>query len=207
MKTSVTHPFVGRWLVSIYRSNVYDVRVEHGELIISGECVIDGEKYQVSNVRWNTSSVSFEIFAKSTNYRSHILLEMKDTQPMARITFSERVTLKRSQSSTSSLSTVEPNALTCPVSLFGTWEADDDADRSGFQIYYRNQDLIVEAFDVVDKEAFEVSALRWNRDSIAFRLAVPSTGQVSDNEITIQSNVPVLVSNRTESFELVRADI
>jgi len=68
MQLKSDNPLVGTWIVDSEDSNVaFTFAVKKGRFSVSGFCRSDGEKFKISDVKWDGTALSFSARMPSTN--------------------------------------------------------------------------------------------------------------------------------------------
>ncbi|WP_175884272.1 hypothetical protein [Burkholderia sp. BCC0044] len=87
-----SHQMIGTW-----RADEDDARSEYtvsatvNGLTVSGRDFLDGELYQISNVRWTDESVEFDTYMTSTGRHGHLVLsKLPGGQAEMLFTFTDR---------------------------------------------------------------------------------------------------------------------
>jgi len=72
------HPLVGTWITDKEDSNAaYVISVSRGRFRVSGFCRTDGEKFEITNVRWNGATLRFTARMPSTERVTQIALQLR----------------------------------------------------------------------------------------------------------------------------------
>ena len=71
MKLTNKHPLVGTWITDDEDSDAaFVIKVVKGRFVVSGFCRSDGEKFKITETRWENESLSFNALMPSTQQRS-----------------------------------------------------------------------------------------------------------------------------------------
>lgn len=82
------HPLLGRW-----RTEEDDARTEYSisytpeGLKVTGRDYIDGEDYEITNIRWSENTVEYKTHMPSTGRRGHIVLTYIKSMNVINMTF------------------------------------------------------------------------------------------------------------------------
>jgi hypothetical protein len=77
---SKEHPLVGTWITEDEDSDsAYVVKFTRGRFVVSGFCRSDGERFRITQTRWDGFSLSFNALMPSTKWKSrHVFRLMKN---------------------------------------------------------------------------------------------------------------------------------
>jgi hypothetical protein len=68
MRVSNDHPLVGTWITDTEDSNVaFTISVQGGRFRVAGFCRMDGEQFEIYDLKWRANALSFMARMPSTN--------------------------------------------------------------------------------------------------------------------------------------------
>jgi hypothetical protein len=75
---SKEHPLVGTWITEDEDSDsAYVVKASRGRFVVSGFCRSDGERFRITQTRWDGLNLSFEALMPSTKWKSRHVFRLK----------------------------------------------------------------------------------------------------------------------------------
>ncbi|WP_154660991.1 hypothetical protein [Microvirga lotononidis] len=82
------HPLVGRWRTEEDDARTeYEISADLDGLKVTGRDYIDGEDYEISDVKWTKNLVEFKTHMPSTGRRGHIVLSYVEAMRCVTMTF------------------------------------------------------------------------------------------------------------------------
>ena len=78
-KSKSNHPFVGTWIDDNEDTDaIFHIKQVKGDFIVSGNCISDGEQFEITNISFDETSLNFETLMLSTNYKTRNKLTVRD---------------------------------------------------------------------------------------------------------------------------------
>ncbi|MDF7802205.1 hypothetical protein P4C99_22230 [Pontiellaceae bacterium B1224] len=78
-KPKSEHRFVGTWIDDAEDTDViFQIEFIEDEFKISGNCISDGEQFEVTNISFDGTSLKFETLMPSTNYKTKNKLTVRE---------------------------------------------------------------------------------------------------------------------------------
>ena len=175
------HPLIGTWRAKDEDySSIYTVSASNAELEVSAIDQRNNESFLITNVRWAPSLIEFDTEMPSTGRKGHQKIDLSVDQVFLTFTFSDSCELQKIR---------EPKpyfaATAFPVMehLLGIWRADEDDQRSEYEVGIRSNQIYVTGKDFIDGEEYLISNISSSEKSVSFDSIIPSTNRTAHLEI------------------------